>query len=382
MTLLWIITFLFSLISVLLVDRVVVTTGKKKTIKPQIDQTSHLILELLLLTGVFLLLTDNRTGVDIINYRNWYVRDEVVVGREMLYTLLRNAAHVSGMSFYVFRALVSLASGILPIIFLRKERINIAFFLAIYMPSLLFLDSMQFRNQVAVSIIILGSYFLIQKDDIKHKLFFLLFIVIAMQFHTAAVMFLVFLPICSKHKKTWDKIFLVVGVLLFGFALMNNRTVPFINLLYSRLLSSGDTRTYFYGSGHSIFLYPTIVHIITAILTDFSIIEARKEGWDTDSFGYRYAQFISSANRMFFIFIPFVLMNTTFYRLIRNIFVFNIIAVALAYKQVHKTSNRAIMFFGLLGISVLWIVFATKIYSTYEIIIDPVLKNGVFFFVQ
>lgn len=380
MYIIWWITFLFCLLSVLLVDKYSITMGGIRPYKPQIERNSHLIIELLLLTATFLLLTDNRTGVDIINYRNWYIRDEIVAGREVLYTLLRNAAHASGMSFYMFRAIMSFVSGLIPIIFLRKERLNIAFFLAIYLPSLLFLDSMQFRNQVAVCIIVLGTIYLIKKDDIKHKIVFFLFVILAMQFHTSSIMFLVFLPVCSKHKKTWDKVFFVSGILLFAVAIINHRTVPLIDILYSRILSSGDTRLYNYGSGHNIYLFPTAVHIITTILCDYSLRWWSEEKKDSRSFQYQYAQFINSANKMFFIFVPFVLMNTTFYRFLRNIFVFNIIAIGFSYTNCRNSSQRLLMFLGLLGISILWIVFAVFVYSSVEIIIDPVLKDGILFF--
>lgn len=382
MTVLWIVTFLICLLSVCLVDKVTLKIGTKNNIKPQIERNSHLVIEILLLLAVFLMITSNRTGVDIINYLNWYIRDEVVVGREVLYTLLRNAAHASGMDFFVFRAIVTFFSGLLPVIILRKEKINIAFFLAIYMPSLLFLDSMQFRNQVAVSIVIFGTYFLMKEDDIKHKLLFLAFIALAMQFHTSVIMFLVFLPVCSKHKKIWDKVFLALGILLLIAAFVNNRTVPFINILYSRFLASGDERNYLYGSGHNIFLYPMIVHMMTSLLLDQAIKWAERDGWETSSYEYHYAQFVCSANRIFFVFVPFVLMNTTFYRFLRNIFVFNIIAVGMVYKNSKNETNKIAMFLSLLLISVLWIVFAVGFYSTVEIIIDPVLRDGVLFFAE
>ena len=380
MYVIWWATFIICLLSVFMVDKYSITMGGVQSSKPQIERNSHLIIELLLLTATFLLLTDNRTGVDIINYRNWYVRNEIVAGREVLYTLLRNAAHAVGMSFYMFRAIVSFVSGLIPILFLRKERQNIAFFLAIYLPSLLFLDSMQFRNQVAVCIIILGTIFLIKKDDLKQKIIFVLFVVLAMQFHTSAIMFLVFLPACSKHKKTWDKVFLVSGVLLLAVAIVNHRTVPFIDILYFRILSSADTRLYNYGSGHNIFLYPTVVHIITTILCEYSLRWWSEEEKDRVFFQYQYAQFINSANKMFFIFVPFVLMNTTFYRVLRNVFVFNIIAIGFSYTNSRNSSQRLLMFLGLLGISILWIVFAVFVYSSVEIIIDPVLKDGILFF--
>ena len=381
MFILWFVTFLICLLSVLMIDRCKITIGGDLSSKAQVERTSHLIIEILLLTATFLLLTDNRTGVDIINYRNWYIRNETIAGREVLYTLLRNAAHSSGMSFYMFRALVSFVSGLIPVLIMRKEKLNIAFFLAIYLPSLMFLDSMQFRNQVAICIVVLGSVILIKKDDIKHKIIFVLFVLIAMQFHTSAIMFLVFLPVCSKHKKIWDRVFLIVGILLLGVAFLNNRTVPLINVLYSRILSSSDTRLYSYGSGHRIFLYPTAVHIITTLLSTYSV---RHFNLDTtngkQSLQYQYAQFINSANRMFFVFVPFVLMHTTFYRLLRNIFVFNIISVGFCYQNCRSNNQRIVMFLGLLLISVLWIIFAVFIYSSVEIIIDPVLKNGILFF--
>ena len=382
MFILWIVTFVLCLVSVLMVDRLSITISSIPTIKPQIEQTSHLVIEILLLTATFLLLTDNRTGVDIINYHNWFMRDESIAGREVLYTLLRNYAHVCGMNFYMFRALVSFVSCLIPVFLLRKEKQNIAFFLAIYLPSLLFFDSMQFRNQIAICIIIGGSFLLVKKDNIKNKIIFVLIVALAMQFHTFAIAYLVFIFVCSKYKKIWGYFFLIMGALLLVITLVNNRSVPLVDVLYSWILSSVDTRAYKYSFGHNIFLYPTAVHIFTTILSEYSLLWWNKNLNNQMLFQYRYVQFINSVNKMFFIFIPFILMNTTFYRLLRNMFVFNIIAVGFSYRICSNQGVRLLLFTCLLFISILWIAFAVFFYSTSEIIIDPVLKDGVLFFIS
>ena len=120
------------------------------------------IVEIFLLIAVFLLITSNRTGGDIYNYRYEYENNfSLEVRREVVYFITRLLSYKVGLSFFEFRALLTFVTGTLAVITIKQIGIDISFFMIFYMPSMLFMDSMQFRNSVANFIIIFSFRYLI-----------------------------------------------------------------------------------------------------------------------------------------------------------------------------------------------------------------------------
>lgn len=362
-----------------LLPRKKVVFGSWQSEQPTEEMTWHKILELCILVSVLLIITSNRTGTDIVNYYNWYVREQVTT-REPLYTFLRITAHQNGMSFYVFRTILTALTGILPCIVCRKNRIPITYFMCLYMPALLFADSMQFRNAIALCIVIPATFLLLtDSNHIRNKVCFMICVCVAAQFHTSFYFYLLFLLMTTKRKKTYGKIIFLLGVVLLLVSTLNNRTVPFINIIYNWMLPSGDLRTYMYAGGHMIFLYPMIVHLLsTGLLWYYA------QFWN-DSIGLsgnidkKYIDFINVMNLVFFIFVPLTMMNTTFYRFLRNMYIFDIISAYFLMRNLKYTSKRFLIFLYMFGIALLWLFFMVGVYSTTEIIIDPIFKEGEWF---
>lgn len=376
MKILWVITFSICMIDYYLLTRKKVVFGDWQRARLTEEMTWHKILETCILCGVLLIITSNRVGTDIINYYNWYVREQETT-REPLYTFLRIKAHQSGMSFYVFRTILSAITGVLPCMICRKYKIPITYFMCLYMPSLLFADSMQFRNAMAIYIMIPATFLLLMGNyGIRNKLFFIICVCIAAQLHTSFYCYFLFLLMTSKRKKTYAKVIFLLGIGLLLVSVLNHRTVPFINTIYRWILSGGDSRTYLYSGGHMIFLYPMIVHLFsTGLLWYYA------QFWDgpSDNIEKKYIDFINTINLIFFVFVPLTMMSTTFYRYLRNMYMFDIVSAYFLIRNLKYTKKSDLIFINMFCVSLLWLFFMIGIYSTTEIIINPIFKEGVWF---
>lgn len=339
-------------------------------------------IEIICIVLTLFVISSNIIGVDIINYNNWYIRSEVVVGREMLYAYLRNTFKaLTGQSFYIFRALMTAVFGLCPIIFMRKYKINICYYLLIYNISLVFLDSMQFRNSLALfALIYLTGILVEEKKVFWSKVLFIIGILIISQIHTMFLIYMIFIPMLSRKKITYGKIIFGSSILLLIITVINGNKVPFLDIFYSWFLSDGDTRTYENAGGHFIFLIPSTIHACTTLLTMYF---SKRCSWREDGlsiYRQKYITFINAINLCFFFVVPLIVMNTTFYRIIRNLFPLNIVAIYFIYSNTKSKNKRLEMTFGLILIALFWLIFKTQFYSTTEIIIDPVLKYGDLFF--
>ena len=378
---LWIIIFLLCLLGISVENVKLIFTGRK--IGKNGRGVFHGIESLALLL-CFLVICSNITGVDIINYNNWYIRSEIIAGREILYTWLRNEfKNITGTSFYIFRAFMTAALGMLPIFFFKKYKVNVCFFLLIYNISLIFFDSMQFRNCIALFGLIYLSGILVEgKQGVRAKVIFAVGIFFLSQIHTMFLIYLLFIPMVSKRKLTYGEIIFVCSGGLLLITILNGNKIPFLDVIYSWILSKNDNRIYSNAGGHLIFVLPMIIHIFTTALLIYC---NRCSVWGQDKvsqFRSNYIKFIMANNLCFFFVISLIMMNTTFYRIIRNLFPMNIIAVYFAYDNTKSKRLHFLMITGLILISFSWLIFKIGFYSSTEIIIDPVLKYGDLFFLH
>lgn len=378
----WISIFAFCLLGIG-IERVNFTFAGNKIGGKRNNTVLHII-EFACLGLSFIVISSNIIGVDIINYNNWYIRSEVIEGRELLYTFLRNTfKNITGASFYMFRAFMTALFGIFPVLFFRKYRVNICFFLLIYNISLIFFDSMQFRNSIALfGLIYLSGILVENKKTFWSKVVFIVGILLISQIHTAFLSYLIFLPMLSRRKLTYGKIIFVCSIGLLLLTILNGNRVPFLDVLYSWFLSESDNRTYVNAGGHFIFILPATIHAFTTLLLAYY---SKQVIWNKDhlsQFREKYTKFILANDLCFFCVVPLIIMNTTFYRIIRNLFPMNIIAIYFIYSNTKAKKQRLYMILGLIAISISWLIFKIGFYSSAEIIIGPVLKYGDLFFLH
>lgn len=95
----------------------------------------------------------------------------------------------------------------------------------------------------------------------------------------------------------------------------------------------------------------------------------------------KYVEIVNGINVISFIFFPFMMMNITYYRFIRNAYFLSLIAAVILFKKITLSKLRKILLIvSCILVTVLWTVFEIVIYDTPQNIIEPILKNGEWFF--
>lgn len=337
--------------------------------------------EAAVLLAVFLLITANRVGVDLINYIDRYKYAAVIIStKEVVYGGMAEVCRKIGLNYYQFRALFTLLTSGAAVWALKKLKVNIFFFLIFYLPSMLFIDSMLVRNTAAFSFLIIGIYFLASQQGRKGKLLCLGMLLLAVGCHSAYILYFPMLLYDSmpKNKKILVGLVLTSAFVVSIATFTNGNSIPFIKTIYSLFLSSSDARTQRYlTSGHFGFLYPMIVWLITL----YSLWRIKMNFPDKDCISYRFLTVSLFATEITAWSIPFLMMNQNYYRYPRSTFVLQIISTALYIRKSKISKKKFEYTVYLTAVCVLWWIFEMLIYQSMELLIDPVLRDGVFFFV-
>lgn len=328
---------------------------------------------------IFLLITSNRVGNDIVNYNNKYIYFYLDISPiELVYKILSYISYRLGLSFYLFRAVLTFVLGAMAFSTLQRFNINLAILFVFYLPSIIFMDSMQVKNSFALYILIWASKFLID-DKIKHrKIKFFISVLLMGGFHTAFFyyFFLLFIDVTHKQNKKLTYLYLLFVIILSLVTFANGNKIPFLNKIFSILLSKGDSRKDLYmTSGHLGFVYPTIL-LFTMVCT---ISYCKRRVILLDKKENNFITLTNYLNLSCLFFIPFMMMNITYYRFVRNTFMFNIIASLILFKKGNKEVHYLLSIF-LIFNTFCWWLFDTRIYESSKLIVDPVLKYGEFFY--
>lgn len=374
MTILWLFLWGFGLIRF----TYELVKGNRKKSFPLLT----LSLDLMSFVGVLLLITSNVTGEDILNYSskfNYDVNDDAV--RERFFFFMRVTAYQLGIDFFTFRAILQSIAGIFLYGVFRHYHISFPGFLVFYLPILMFMDSMQFRNSISIWLLSWALIFIADKKK-WGVLCFLIVISLLSQIHTAFIFYtiLLFYPLFKKNPHFYSFVYGFV-FLLSLMVLFNGNKIPFLDVIFSHVLNADDARSGIYTtSARWGFVYPTFVQIVLIFLLNwgrkFKSYIINRDGGRLVNF-YPFVVFI---NKISLLFIPFMMTNITYYRFLRNGYFLAIISIVGLLGLISKRSQRAIFVVGLGLVTLMWVVFEIVIYDTPELIIAPVLKEGELFY--
>lgn len=345
------------------------------------------LLEALALVLTFLLITSNHMGEDIYNY--CYEYDHVTAiwsAREPLYSILKYVFSSLGITFYVFRAVITFIFGLLAVKTLKYFGTDICLVLIFYLPSMIFMDSMQFRNAVAWTILIWSLRYLLYVDR-KSKIKFIICTLLAIGIHT--FYFIVFLLFGFYFKSRRKKIaYLVLGISIAVsiITFLNGNRIPGFSILLNLILSKGDARIEFYTdtSAHLGWMMPFGIHFITTI---YGIIlekyvsrsDIRSKGIYTNK-QILYIQLVNYFNMILFVTVPTMMMSVTYYRMIRGAFIINVILGTFVFGKKRKLDSFQLFTLSVFtALTILWFVWDIKIC---QVDANPLIKpvfEGVWF---
>lgn len=338
------------------------------------------------LTNVFIwfLITCSRDEIDLpsclIGYDKSFLLNNV--GLQYGFYGLMDAFRSLGFSFFEFREIL-VGIGLLFIFLLtRKLAANPHLVYTSYLLYLIFLDYIQLRNFIACCVFCLALVILLQQRQ-HWRILFVLFILLASSFHSSFIVYLMFLVIPSNE---WNKSKIVKSIAIFAvifsvFAVFSRNSISFVSDVISfvdveRSARYADKATNFGG------LYFIVLQVATSVLM---LVFVK---------GYEYnvnGRFIVNENGelidvqktlrlIFYIDLlaialcPMVIFSITFYRLLRNLYLINVIGFSLYNKK-----NQSVwMFVFLLFYIVMWsgIEFSG---GNFERLVLPLFYTNIYF---
>lgn len=335
-------------------------------------------LEFLLIASTFILLVSNRSHSDMINYQHRYVvAFSLDSFKEALYFYLRILSYNLGLNFFQFRNIMVFLCGSCAVYSIKKAGVKVSSVLLFYLPVIMFMDSIQFRNAICLYVLVLAIHLL--KDGTKKNIIlYSVVILLLSQIHTAFLFYfiLLLLYIDEKRRKKILGLIILFSLLLGMVTFLNGNRVPFINQLFDLLLSESDERIERYSTSAKFgFLFPTMIHCFT-----LSFLLFFKKRIVLNNKDESFVKVVIGLIECTFIIIPLMMMHMTYYRFIRNAYVISIIAFMILFREIKSNSvYKTLIFGGLIFISVLWGFFELQIYDTIENILYPILNDGVWF---
>lgn len=325
---------------------------------------------------IVLIASANREGNDIINY----VRDYNSVQtfqREPIYVVLKILGKSIGLNFYQFRAVVSLIGYMLIVSTIKKYTSNVQFVLFFYCTYLLFMDSWQVRNFLAVSVFVYSVRFLSNTGSKKNLIAYCVCILISTGIHTAFIIYYILTLLYIKKRRVLVYSLCFVMAALSLITWLNDNKIPFIDIVVGILMGdNARAQEYFSLTTNLGFLAPVALYIY-GILGVF-LVKRQTKTSRMDNEKIKFCDLVLLINLCFISTIPMSMMSLTFYRLIRNLQYLNFCVYANGYCEQNKLRKRLVIIMFVVLLCMGWLVFDFTMYSSAEYIVTPVFEGDWF----
>ncbi|RAO99013.1 hypothetical protein PW5551_06570 [Petrotoga sp. 9PW.55.5.1] len=238
------------------------------------------------------------------------------------------------------------------------------------------MDSEQLRNFIAF-IIIFVSLDLLKSKKLVHRILLFALILFSGTFHIA---FLFYIPLIfiNIHKNRIVIFLVLVSIITFFIAIMNNNTIPFIGLL-TNMVSNDEIVFYLNLKTNLGYLLPVTLHLINLFMIIWSKnILSSSEFKDTKY--YRLTDIILYINFIGIIYFPTLLLSLTFYRLLRNIFIINLIVYSNTIYVFRKNILKYLIYLFFVFLNMfLWFYFDLIFTTKPERVLIPFFTQNYFF---
>jgi len=345
-------------------------------------KTKILCIIMLLLVAWIMINGNNEIG-DLDNYEKAYYNaknSNINISSDIGYNFLMYIGNKLGLSFLQFKSILILFSLSLILNTLTCFTNYAGFFFFFYLLHSVFLDASQIRNFLSIAIVIYGLKYLLNKD--KSVLYYLFYNILAVSVHFMAVAYFVFIFIRANETiKKWSlRILVVVFAIIFYFSINTNFISDLIVFFSDFVAEETSNKLLLYSSTRSRFgfLAPTLIYISNIffikylnhyVLDEHNTVVRNKT---VKNMVYTNAKKINN-NAEFFklveqistisiFFLPFNVVSLTFYRLVRNIFLFDLIYYSVCFDAVKSISKKILIFLGVMFLIILWRYFDFNIY--------------------
>ncbi len=240
------------------------------------------------------------------------------------YYLLAVIAKNMGIDFIAFNGILSAITTMLIIYLIVKLSNNICIPMSFFMFYPLVSSVIQKRWYIAMFFLILACYFLLKcSSKIVGSFYFVLFIALACQFHTASLYFftlVIFYWIPDKYKKLAS----ILGLIILSF--LKNQLSAILQSAGNESLA-GKSEFYF-GTLASNNMWHYIFWMIWQLLFVLLILYLLKKEYIIKLWGNRFSYYLKVINLWSLWIIPLYSFDPVFSRLFRVVLLFNYIAIS------------------------------------------------------
>lgn len=288
------------------------------------------------------LFVGNSSNPDLLNYIRYYenviysgFQSENIL--EVGYWLINKLANYIGLDFFQFKLVIFIVCSLLIRRTVIRYCMNYNLLVAFYMTYAMFMDIIQIRNFIALSLFIFAFPYLL--DGTKNIKRYLLIIAFATLIHSSAVIYFIFLLIRLKNRKLLIRMGTFLSVLFVLFILANNNKMPFAELLLSSI-SDARFERYLTAQTRWGFLIPLFLQIINFVMVSFLRKHLlMKEQIQNEKKWHDFINSVYFANSLLFIITPLFMMTITFYRIPRNMIILNLMLASIG-NQVFKVDGK------------------------------------------
>lgn len=334
---------------------------------------------LILSMGLLLVLVaGNVAGADVHSYLIMYEGAKKGVnlhGEIGYYALEYLFAHVLKWNFWLFRLFIVILCYGLVFKGISYFSVSKHWIIAMYMGYLFIMDTIQFRNFLAMSLLVFAFHYLMS-DDKKEWIKYVFFIIIAATFQVIILYTLSFLIYKCKNKKIMNGLIVFVAVTSFGISLINRDKInPIFSFIINNLLE-GRGANYLSQRTHN-----APIGIIGLYCIDMCILiyiyMLKKKHMNEEQ--QKYHDYIWRIHCLLILIFPLLLRSISFYRIIRNVCLLKYIDYAKMIDRLKiNTVHRFILVFAISISIFLWGFVDCILINPFEVVVEPIFEKNCF----
>lgn len=350
---------------------------------------------------IWMLFWGNTYTYDMYNYIIDYMALDNVIPdankNEFMFILMKMAAKKIGLNFYMFRFVCATVSYALIHSTVRKYASNYNYVYLFYMLYAMFMDIEQLRNFIAISIFIYAIRYLVDNDK-KSKLKYICFILFATTIHNSLIFYLPFVFISRFDKNKLIKFAVCFGLIMSAVTFLNENKIPIIDSIISLVTDNSKIEGYLGEHTNLGFLYAWSFQILDLLLIYWARVVVKKsnaykliinkglqkstisnENSDVKKYHDKFAfvELVFWMNVIMLCYFPLYMQSMTFYRLIKNIMILNLISCSIGNEFISKKRWKQIVF-NLLVFTVIFSWFSYDLLTHLDTILFPIFESSLF----
>lgn len=327
---------------------------------------------------------DLNSGIYDVYYRI-YIQEELFT-KDIGFGILMYFFKSIGCTYEIFRIIISIIGIYMIHLTVKKYIKNTHGLYLIYIVYPFFLDIVQIRNFLMMSVIIFAIPFMIEKSK-KSTMKSLILCLLGASIQKLG---LIYLPLCFLkyiHKKSLKYFVPIIFIVSLLIGLVTNRLMGFMGVIQSIIGDQLHGLSKYYsmmdnGNGYFVHWIIQILNFLSVLYANYlldKIIIVKNENFISKK---KVVNFALLVNSYLFMFLILYRIDITFTRIMRNVTIINLMAYFIVFESIKMVSKTKIVFlhnllFRIVCICTIGIAFYRYLlFSNIDYIIKPILYNN------